>query len=132
MLQKQFFPARPKADLTDIPTATYPQEIPDDRPITEEEVQQVIAKLPSGKAPGRTGVTNDFIKLMGEPLAKAITCLAQSCQNWEYFPKAFKIARTVALRKPGKANYQEANSWRPIALLETVSKILEAVVAQQL
>jgi len=132
ILQHQFFPARPEADLSDMATATYPRETEDNNPITEEEVRQVIAKLRSGKAPGRTGVTNDFIKLMGEPLVHAVTCLARGCQNWEYFPEAFKVARTVALRKAGKKTYQDPNAWRPIALLETISKIVEAVMAARL
>ena len=118
--------------MSDLPTFSYPDELAENEPITEEEIRQALAKMPSGKAPGRSGITSDFLKLMGEPLVKAITCLAQNCQNWEYFPTAFKIARTVALRKPGKASYQEANSWRPIALLETVSKVMEAAMAKQL
>jgi len=132
VLQQQFFPERPEADLSDLKTTVYPQEIEDNEPISEKEVQQVMAKLHPGKAPGRTSITNDFLKLMGEPLVRAITCLTQGCQYWEYFPEAFKIARTVAIRKAGKKSYQEPNSWRPIALLETIGKIVEAVMATRL
>ena len=131
-LQRQFFPERPEADLSNLHVTAYPQEIEDNEPISEEEVRKVLAKLRTGKAPGRTGVTNEFLKLMGEPLVCAITSLAQGCQNWEYFPEAFKIARTVAIRKAGKKSYQEPNSWRPIALLETIGKTVEAVMATRL
>lgn len=41
----------------------------------------------------------------------------------------FKTARTVALHKPGKGDYQLPKAWRPIALLETVGKVIEAVIA---
>ncbi|EDN04750.1 predicted protein [Histoplasma mississippiense (nom. inval.)] len=44
----------------------------------------------------------------------------------------FKEAKTVALRKPGKADYQTAGAWRPIALLDTIGKIVEAATAKRL
>lgn len=61
ILQRQFFPDRPDADLSDIIPARYPQEIPDDSSITEDEVRRIIGKLPSGKATCRAGITNEFL-----------------------------------------------------------------------
>jgi hypothetical protein len=42
------------------------------------------------------------------------------------------MARTVALWKPGKDDYTNPRAWRPIALLNTVGKIIEAVTARYL
>lgn len=36
------------------------------------------------------------------------------------------------MRKPGKASYAEPGSWRPIALLSTIGKLLETLVARRL
>ena len=46
--------------------------------------------------------------------------------------KAWKIAKIVTIRKPRKANYIVLKAFRPISLLQTISKGLEAVVAAQL
>ena len=46
--------------------------------------------------------------------------------------RAFKTARTVALRKPGKGNYQAPRSWQPITLLETLGKVVEAGIAARI
>ena len=47
-------------------------------------------------------------------------------------PKAWKIAKIVTIRKPGKADYTVPKAFRPISLLQTISKGLEAVVAARL
>ena len=47
-------------------------------------------------------------------------------------PKAWKIAKIVTIRKPRKADYTVPKAFRPISLLQTISKGLEAVVAARL
>ena len=66
---------------------------------------------------------------MGPQLAAALTLITQACLDWEYYPQAFKTARTRALRNLGKGDYQAPKSWRPIALLETLGKVVESVIA---
>ena len=100
--------------------------------ITQEEIAQVIQSLPNRKAPGITGVPNSFPKAMGPQLAAALALVTQACLDWEYYPRAFKTARTVAFRKPGKGDYQAPKSWRPIALLETLGKVVEAIIATRI
>src|SRR6266480_7434611 len=97
MLQHQFFSARPEVDLSDLPTFSYSDKLAENESITEKEIRQTLAKMPSDKASERSEITSDFLKLMRDFLVKAITCLAQNCQNWEYFSTAFKIACTVVL-----------------------------------
>ncbi|KAF4624552.1 hypothetical protein G7Y89_g13619 [Cudoniella acicularis] len=36
------------------------------------------------------------------------------------------------MKKPGKARYNVAGSWRPIALLSTVGKVIEKATAQKI
>ena len=69
---------------------------------------------------------------MGPRLAAALALITQACLDWECYSRAFKAARTVALWKPGKGDYQEPKSWRPIALLETLGKVVEATIAARI
>src|SRR5437660_7020289 len=46
-----------------------------------------------------------------------------------YHPSSLKRANCIVLPKPGKADYSSPASFRIIVLLETVSKILERIVA---
>jgi len=46
-----------------------------------------------------------------------------------YFPKAFRTSTTVVLRKPAKPDYMKSKAYRPIALENTLGKVLESVIA---
>jgi hypothetical protein len=49
-----------------------------------------------------------------------------------YYPCLFKRACTITLRKLGKLTYSDPGAWRPIALLNTIGKVIETLVAQRL
>jgi hypothetical protein len=49
-----------------------------------------------------------------------VTCII--CENFE----------TVVIKKPGKPDYSEPKAYRPIALLSTIGKVLESVIARQI
>ena len=49
-----------------------------------------------------------------------------------YYPKRFRAACTIVLRKPSKPDYSDPGAWRPIALLSTLGKIIETLLAHRL
>ena len=51
-----------------------------------------------------------------------------------WFPERFKRAKTVVLQKPGKTpeTYRTPGGYRPIALLPTIRKVIEALVARRI
>jgi hypothetical protein len=49
-----------------------------------------------------------------------------------YLPARFRHARTIVLRKPGKASYETPGAWRPIALPNTIGKLIEAITAKRI
>jgi Reverse transcriptase (RNA-dependent DNA polymerase) len=51
-------------------------------------------------------------------------------RNFHYTP--WKTFTTVVLRKPGKPRYDVPKAYRPIALLNTMWKVLAAILADQL
>ena len=79
-------------------------------------------------APGADGIPNSFLRTMGTPFAKAIATLTQASWEIAYYPKRFRTARTVALRKPGKGDYTTPGVWRPIVLLSIIEKIIKVVM----
>ena len=48
------------------------------------------------------------------------------------YSDAWRECTTVVLRKPGRARYDIAKSYRPIALLNTIPKVLAAIMAESL
>lgn len=49
-----------------------------------------------------------------------------------YLPQTWKTAKIVVIRKPGKADYTAAKAYRPISLLQTLSKALELIIVRRL
>ena len=49
-----------------------------------------------------------------------------------YHPNEWKRSVTLTLRKPKKGDYTDPKSYRPIALLNTIGKLLERVIASRI
>lgn len=103
-----------------------------DQSLDEEEVDRLIRALPTGKAAGEDGIANEAIKMARVPLVPVLTKLFQACLKLSHHPDIFKHAITVILPKEGKDKYSEPKSWRPIALLPSLGKLLEKIMADRL
>jgi hypothetical protein len=120
------------ADLSDIPSASCPPEMPSPMSISEEEISNVIKKPQPFKAASSGGIPFFVLKCLGSPLVSFLKPLFQACINLSYHPTAFCHCNTVSLRKPGKGDYSVPGAWRPIALLNTLGKVLESVIARRI
>ena len=72
------------------------------------------------------------MQAIGEPLVKAMQSLITAVIKLSYFPQRFWSARTIVLRKPRKPDYLDLGAWRPIALLSTIGKLIETLLARRL
>jgi len=131
LFQKTFFPDPPSADLADIAAARYPEPIPLPA-ITVKEVVDAITASKAYKAPGPDEIPNKAMQVGISVLAEHLTLIYNSSIALSYCPSHFRCSTTVVLRKPGKDNYTVPKAYRPIALLNTIGKIMDAVVARRL
>lgn len=102
--------------------------------VSQDQVAGAINRTGAWKAPGRDQIPTGFLKACGEPLYAVLARITQASLQAAYFPRCFRTAKVVALRKPGKTarQLQTASGWRPIALLSTVGKVIEAIVAERI
>lgn len=84
-------------------------------PVEPHEIISYIKKNKIKKTPGREGITNKMIKNFPPNI----------------FPKIWKVAVIIPIKKPGKDGSQPV-SYRPISLLPTLSKIAEVVIKNRL
>ena len=131
LLRQTFFPPPALADLSDIEGYEYPPSIecPD---ITMPEIEKAVRTSARNKAPGADGITNGILHETIDILLPRLHKLFNACLQLGYCPRHFKETVTVVLRKPGKDDYTQPKSYRPIALLSTLGKALEAVIANRL
>ena len=131
LLRQTFFPPPAVADLSDIEGYEYPQpiECPE---ITRPEIEKAVRTSAPNKAPGADGITNGILHETIDVILPHLHKLFNACLQLGYCPRHFKETVTIVLRKPGKDDYAQPKSYRPIALLSTLGKALEAVIANRL
>lgn len=131
LLRQTFFPEPPEADLSDIECAEYNDRVsmPD---VTEKEVLDAIQAAAPLKAPGPDGIPNKVLQAASSMLAGHLAMIMNQSLKIGYCPAHFRKSTTVVLRKPGKDNYTTPKAYRPIALLNTIGKVMDAVIARRL
>ena len=100
--------------------------------ITEKEVLEATKAASPLKAPGLDGIPNRALQAASTLLAPHLTRIINQSLKLGHCPDHFRRSITVVLRKPGKDSYTIPNAYRPIALLNTVGKITDAVIARRL
>jgi hypothetical protein len=100
--------------------------------LTRQEVERAIFKSSPDKSPGSDGIVSRVWRELWPAVGDHIVWLYSNSLDLGRIPKEWKTARIVTIRKPGKADYTVPKAFRPISLLQTISKGLEAVVAARL
>ena len=130
ILQKTFFPKPPPADLSDIPSAIYPQEISYEPLVTIRQIRETINRLAPDKAPDPDEISNRVLKNTLPTIERHLQILTQASLRLGYFPKSFKHTTTIVLRKPSRPDYTKVKAYRPIALENTLGKVMESIIAE--
>lgn len=130
-LQESFFPTPPPADLSDIPGYQY-SDVGTWKQITQHEIREAIHMVPPDKAPGPDEIPNRILKMACQHMVPLLALIFNSSLRLQYCPQAFKCSVSIALRKPGKEDYSAPKSYRPIALMNTLGKVLDTVLARRI
>ncbi|GBM69812.1 putative RNA-directed DNA polymerase from transposon BS, partial [Araneus ventricosus] len=101
------------------------------KPCTPAEVADEIAKLKNRKCPGKDRITNLMLKHLPKRTIVRITYLINCVIKLSHFPKSWKTAVVVPIYKAGK-NAQSPDSYRPISLLSSLSKLAESIILNRL
>ena len=101
-----------------------------DNPIKISEVNKVIKTLKSNKAAGPDLLISEIIKHSSQVTVKAITKLFNLIFDTEFYPCSWNKAFIVTVFKSGEKG--DPNNYRGISLINTLAKILSAVLNNRL
>ena len=101
-------------------------------PISEEDVRRAIFASAPLKGPGIDRLPSLVWQKTWFATKHLLVPIFQSSMAQGFVPDEWKIAKIIPLKKPGKADYTNPESYRPISLLPTLSKAMEAVVAERI
>ena len=99
--------------------------------ITIHKIQSTILGSISKKATGEDGILNLILKLLIDLLLPHLYRIFNNCLNAGFCPTHFWSSITVVIRKPRKPDYTIAKVYCPIALLNTLEKALEFILAKK-
>src|SRR5882724_3551040 len=99
-------------------------------PITNPQIARAISRTSPHKALGPDSIPNSIYLKCSNLLVPHLGPIYRATFNISVYPKEWQDSSTVVLRKPGKSNYTKPGAYRPIALINSVAKILSACVAE--
>ena len=131
LLYETFFPPPPADLYADLPT-DYPNPGCEFMPITDNQIHRALRNLAPFKAPGPNGVCNIVFTKCADQLVLWMGHLFRATFELNVFPNEWLMSKTVVIHKPGQPNYSAPKAYCPIALLDTMLKILSMCVTEDL
>lgn len=101
------------------------------RKITANEIEKEIKKMKNKKAPGQDLITTNILKQLPGHGIRFLQVLFNGILRLTHWPLQLKFAQIILIQKPGKPP-TEVNSYRPISLLPTISKLLERLILRRI
>lgn len=100
------------------------------REVTEDEIHDVLFKMPCNKAPGPDGYTVEFFKQSWPILGKDFVIAIQSFFLHGFLPKG--VNTTILAFIPKKNEAQEMRDYRPISCCNVMYKVISKIMANRL
>ena len=88
--------------------------------------------MPGKKAPGKNTIPSHLLHHISPHITQPLQHIFNACIQLHYYPQHFRESVTVALRKPGRGDYRQLKSYRSIALLNTLGKVMESIIAKRI
>lgn len=101
--------------------------------ITQHETLQTVKRLSTKKAPGPDQIPNEVLKAVACEICRYLEQIFNDSLRLSHYPAHFKESIILILRKQGgNRDYTNPKSHRPISLLNTLGKIMEAILATRI
>lgn len=98
---------------------------------TKDEIAQIIRSRKRDKAPGHDSITNTALPKLPDPILDHLAVIANAILRLDHFPLSWKHVHVVAIPKRDK-DPLFPQCYRPIALISSLLKIIEAVILSKL
>ena len=129
LLIQSHFPGNKRSQLTHVLPPSRRCDLLDDRAefFTPEAVAEAIKSFGSHKAPGPDGIKPLILQHLGPSMLCKLADMFKASALLGYIPTAWRTSKVIFIPKPGKSDYTQVRSFRPISLCSFVLKTMEKV-----
>ena len=120
------------SDKNPTPTPSILRPFRDIPSVGPEEIAYALSKSSNTSAPSPDQIHYGIWKEVNKANPSLLLALLGPLLTYGFHPASLKEANGIVLSKPGKPDYTAPSSFRVIVLLQTVSKILERIIASRL
>lgn len=99
-------------------------------PVTDEEIREILFRMPSEKSPGPDGYTAKFFKASWSIISKEFTTAVHSFFRKGFLPKGLNT--TILALIPKKDDAMEMRNYRPRACCNVLYKVISKIIANRL
>ena len=99
--------------------------------ISPSEIRKHIKALNHRKASGPDQISGKIVKILPPKGIIWLTYVFNAILRLGYFPDRWKMARVIAIAKPGKSP-NKIESYRPISVLSVFSKLIERIILHRM
>ncbi len=132
ILQEKFFLSFFQTNINNIANLFILLTMSFDLRISEDEVRQTIKRIKVNKASNILNILNKVLQTDLAELILILTSLFNACVTYKYHLKQFKKTQMIVLCKLKKSNYTDSKTYRLIALLDIMNKVLKSIMTKRL
>ena len=96
------------------------------------KLKHAFKEFSNHKAPGPDGLKPIVLKNLDEKTLVRLAHIYEACYKLAHVPETLQESIIAFINKPGKKDYTQCKSWRPITLLNFLFKGLEKVILRHL
>jgi hypothetical protein len=100
--------------------------------VTIKEVTETLKNLLKGKTLDSDGIPNEVLKTLSPEIAEGLARAISGAFASDTLPGQYKESVTIVIRKESKKNYSLPGSYRPIALENTLAKVVKKILTTRL
>ena len=100
--------------------------------VTDERVEWAISLFAPFKSPGLDGIFPALLQKGLDIILSRLVSLFRACVALGYVPYQWRTSRVVFLPKPGRTDYTQVKSFRPISLTSFLMKTVERLIDRYL
>ncbi len=132
MFKSVFFSTSSSIELDDISRSFYFRFIECSFSITKRKMLKIIRRIVLDKISNLDEIINKLFKICAFIMMQLFISLFVVCIQQTYHSKAFKKVNIITLKKVDKKDYTISKTYRSIALLNIIEKILKFIMSKKI